>query len=169
VDSDDFAAFVAARSPALFRTAMALTGNREQAEDLLQTALARCVRHWGRIRDGQPEAYVRTTMYRQQASFWRGRRRGHDVPSERLPEVAGADATAGVDLTIALAAALRQLPARQRAVLVLRYFEDRPTEEIAALLGCGASTVRSQAARALERLRRLCPELDSRAAQEICP
>jgi RNA polymerase sigma-70 factor (sigma-E family) len=155
---EDFGAFVATRSPALFRTAMALTGHRQQAEDLLQTALARSVRHWAKIRDGQPEAYVRTAMYRQHVTWWRRRR---ETPTDRVPERAGADATAGVDLSLALVAGLRQLAPRHRAVLVLRYLEDLPTEEIAEILGCTPSTVRSQTARALGRLRALCPDLDA--------
>jgi RNA polymerase sigma-70 factor (sigma-E family) len=161
----DFGAFVATRSPALFRTAMALTGHRQQAEDLLQTALAKSVRHWSRIRHGQPEAYVRTAMYRQYATWWR-RLRGREFPTAELPEIPLADQTAGVDLTLALAAALRRLAPRYRAVLVLRYLEDLPTEQIAEILGCSPATVRSQTVRALGRLRQLCPELDTHAAQE---
>jgi RNA polymerase sigma-70 factor (sigma-E family) len=162
---EDFSAFVASRSHALFRTAMALTGHRQQAEDLLQTALAKSVRHWGRIRQGQPEAYVRTAMYRQYMTWWR-RGRGRESPTGHLPEIATADLTAGVDLSLALAAALRRLAPRHRAVLVLRYLEDLPNEEIAEILGCAPSTVRSQTSRALSRLRHLCHELDIPAAQE---
>ena len=163
----DFTAFVASRSASLFRTAMALTGHRQQAEDLLQTALARTVRHWERIRDGRPEAYVRTVMYRQCTTWWR---RGRERPTDRLPELPGPDAMAGVDLSLALIAGLRQLAPKHRAVLVLRYLEDLPTEEIAEILGCGVSTVRSQTARALDRLRQLCPDLTApTAVQETSP
>jgi RNA polymerase sigma-70 factor (sigma-E family) len=161
----DFGAFVASRSAALFRTAMALTGHRQQAEDLLQTALAKSVRHWGRIRDGQPEAYVRTAMYRQYTTWWR-RGSGRERPTDRLPEIAAPDATPGVDLSMALMAGLRQLAPKHRAVLVLRYLEDLPTEQIADILGCTPSTVRSQTARALDRLRQLCPDLHTHAVQE---
>jgi len=156
----DFTAFVATRSPALFRTAMALTGHRQQAEDLLQTVLAKAARHWPRIRHGQPEAYLRTALYRQYVSWWR-RRGWRETPSETLPEVPAPDPTAGVDLTIVLAAALRRLAPGHRAVLVLRYLEDRPTDEIAEILGCAPATVRSQTNRALHRLRQLCPDLDA--------
>src|SRR6266487_5034051 len=163
----DFASFVANRSPALFRTALALTGHRQQAEDLLQTVLAKSVRHWPRISAGQPEAYLRTALYRQYTSWWRRRLRGYDVPTERLPEVPGADQTARVDLTLALTAALRRLAPKHRAVLTLRYLEDRPPDEIAEILGCTPGTVRSQTTRALRRLRQLCPELDDMPAEEL--
>jgi RNA polymerase sigma-70 factor (sigma-E family) len=159
----DFSAFVASRSGALFRSAMALTGHRQQAEDLLQTALARSVRHWERIRDGQPEAYVRTVMYRQYMTWWR-RGHGRERPTELLPEVPTADLTSRVELSMALTEALRRLAPKHRAVLVLRYLEDLPNEEIAEILGCTPSTVRSQTVRALERLRRLCPDLAGPAA-----
>jgi RNA polymerase sigma-70 factor (sigma-E family) len=162
----DFTAFVETRSAALFRTAMALTGHRQQAEDLLQTVLAKSVRHWERLRTGQPEAYVRTAMYRQYATWWRRRSRGRETPTADLPEIAGLDQTAGVDLSLALTAALRRLAPRHRAVLILRYLEDRPNNEVADILGCTQATVRSQTARALRRLRELCPELDTRSIQE---
>jgi RNA polymerase sigma-70 factor (sigma-E family) len=162
----DFTAFVQTRSAALFRTAMVLTGHRQQAEDLLQTALARSVRHWPRLRTGQPEAYVRAVMYRQCMSWWRHRSRGREAPMAQLPEIAGLDQTAGVDLSLALTAALRRLAPRHRAVLVLRYLEDRSNPEIAEILSCSQATVRSQTTRALARLRQLCPELDTRSVQE---
>ncbi|MGC5291307.1 SigE family RNA polymerase sigma factor [Micromonospora sp. DT231] len=163
----EFSDFVAARSHALFRTALALTGHRQQAEDLLQTVLTKGARHWGRIRTGNPEAYLRTALYRQQTSWWRSLRRGREVSAEQVPEVATtADATATVDLNLALRQALAQLAPKHRAVLVLRYFEDRPDGEIAEILGCTQSTVRSQAARALTRLRELCPRLDILTTKE---
>ncbi|MGI5147251.1 SigE family RNA polymerase sigma factor [Plantactinospora sp. CA-294935] len=162
----EFSDFIAARSHALFRTALALTGRRQQAEDLLQTVLAKGARHWGRIRAGNPEAYLRTALYRQQTSWWRSLRWGREVSAELLPEAATADATATVDLNLALRQALTQLAPKHRAVLVLRYFEDRPDSEIAEILGCTQSTVRSQAVRALARLRELCPRLDILATKE---
>ncbi len=163
----EFTDFVEARSHALFRTALALTGHRQQAEDLLQTVLARGVRHWGRIRGGNPEAYLRTALYRQQFSFWRSLRRGREVSIEQVPDRAGtADETGTVDLNLALRQALAQLAPKHRAVLVLRYYEDRPDSEIAEILHCAESTVRSQAARALARLRTLCPQLDIIAQKE---
>lgn len=158
----EFSAFVEARGHVLFRSAMALTGHRQQAEDLLQTVLARGARHWSRIRASNPEAYLRTALYRQQATWWRSRARAPEVSVERLPDLAvTADRTDRIDLGLVLRQALTHLAPKHRAVLVLRYLEDRSDTEIAEILGCGESTVRSQAARALAKLRRLCPELES--------
>lgn len=156
----EFSEFVEARSHALFRTALALTGHRQQAEDLLQTVLARGAQHWSRIRTGNPEGYLRTALYREQTSWWRSLRRRREVSAAELPETATADATATVDLHLALQQALAQLAPKHRAVLVLRYLEDQPDSEIARILNCTESTVRSQATRALARLRDLCPKLE---------
>ncbi|SNT56865.1 RNA polymerase sigma-70 factor, sigma-E family [Asanoa hainanensis] len=165
----EFSEFVGARSHALFRTALALTGHRQQAEDLLQTVLVKGARHWPRIRSGAPEAYLRTALYRQQTSWWRSLRRRAEVATDVVPERASVgDPTATVDLHLALRQALARLAPRHRAVLVLRYFEDRPDAEIAEILGCAESTVRSQAARAIARLRVLAPELTtSDTKQEV--
>lgn len=161
----DFVSFVEARSHALFRTAMALTGHRQHAEDLLQTVLAKAYRRWHAVRDN-PEGYLRTAMYRQQVSWWR--RPGHrrEVTTATLPEPAGHDITSPVDLRLALHAALARLAPKYRAVLVLRYLEDRSDAEIAQILGCKPTTVRSQTSRALARLRELCPDLDLMTTQE---
>jgi RNA polymerase sigma-70 factor (sigma-E family) len=157
----DFVSFVEASSHRLFRTAMALTGHRQQAEDLLQTVLAKALRHWSRVRD-HPEAYLRRAMYRQQVSWWRRAAHRREVSTDRLPDQATAgDLTAQVDLGLALQGALRRLAPRYRAVLVLRYLEDLPDREIAQILGCQPSTVRSQAFRALGQLRAICLDLES--------
>jgi RNA polymerase sigma-70 factor (sigma-E family) len=161
-DRADFEAFVAARSHALFRTALTLTGHRQQAEDLLQTALVRTVRHWRRVRADNPEAYLRTIMYRQQLNWWRQRGRRPETPLPEPPERGAADDTAAVDQRLLIDSALRRLAPRHRAVLTLRYLEDLPVEAAAEILGCTPSTVRSQTVRALRRLRELCPELDLR-------
>lgn len=155
----DFTVFVGTRSHALFRTALALTGHRQQAEDLLQTVLAKAYRHWGRIRGGNPEAYVRSALYRQQISWWRRPMTGREVSTDRPPDRPGTDPTDRVDLNLALRQALLRLGAKQRAVLVMRYLDDLGDDEIASILRCTPSTVRSQAARALERIRTECPEL----------
>lgn len=152
----EFREFVAARSGALFRSAYLLTGQREAAEDLLQTVLARIARRWRRI-DGAPEAYVRRALYHEQVASWRRRRW---APGGAVPDVpAPGDHAADTDLRLALAAALRTLTARQRAVIVLRYVEDLPEAEVAAVLDVSVGTVRSTASRALARLRTSCPEL----------
>ncbi|MER5420730.1 SigE family RNA polymerase sigma factor [Streptosporangium roseum] len=150
-----FREFVSARSPALMRLAYLLTGgDQHAAEDLLQTALARTVARWRSVE--APEAYVRQAMYRQQVSWWRRRR---ETVVAEPPGRALADGTHGTDLRIDMRRALARLTARQRAVLVLRYYEDLPEAEVAGILGCSVGTVRSTAHRSLARLRELAPEL----------
>ncbi|MFF7127356.1 MULTISPECIES: SigE family RNA polymerase sigma factor [unclassified Streptomyces] len=157
---DEFQEFVAMRSTALLRLAVLLTGgDRHAAEDLLQIALMKAYGRWARIE--QPEAYVRQILYRQQVNRWRLRRHHAETMVPVLPE-SGGQPTGGADLElrIALWAALGRLSKRQRAVVVLRYFEDLPEAEVAALLGIPVGTVRSTAHRSLAKLRALVPELE---------
>ncbi|WP_199552595.1 SigE family RNA polymerase sigma factor [Streptomyces sp. N35] len=155
---EDFEAFVDARGPRLLRMAWLLTGDAHLAEDLLQTVLARVWPKWQKIADDHPEAYVRKALVHTHASWWRRRWRG-EVPHGELPDRAAAlDAYEGVELEQSLAAAVRALPVRQRAVVVLRYFEDLSVEETAATLGCATGTVKSQASKALRTLRAVLPE-----------
>ncbi|CAL9440949.1 RNA polymerase sigma-E factor [Actinosynnema sp. ALI-1.44] len=156
-DEREFREFVTARSPALLRTAYLLAGDAHGAQDLLQAALMGTARHWSRIRRrDQPDAYVRRAMVNQQARWWRQRARRAESPVAVPPEraVAGDHAEQVADRHEVLDA-LRRLPARQRAVVVLRYYEDRPEAEVAALLGVSPGTVRSQASKALAKLRAL--------------
>ncbi|MCT2593142.1 SigE family RNA polymerase sigma factor [Streptomyces sp. N2-109] len=156
---DEFREFVAMRSTALLQLAVLLTGgDRHAAEDLLQIALMKAYGRWAQVE--QPEAYVRQVIYRQQVNRWRLRRHRAETTVPVLPEY-GRDADAGPDseLRIALWAALGQLTKRQRAVVVLRYYEDLPEAEVAALLRCPVGTVRSTAHRSLAKLRVLVPEL----------
>ncbi|MEU2913819.1 SigE family RNA polymerase sigma factor [Streptomyces massasporeus] len=156
---DEFREFVAMRSTALLRLAVLLTGgDRHAAEDLLQIALMKAYGRWSRIE--QHEAYVRQVLYRQQVNRWRLRRHRAETTVPVLPESdTGTDAGSDSELRIALWAALGRLSKRQRAVVVLRYFEDLPEAEVAALLGCPVGTVRSTAHRSLAKLRALVPEL----------
>ncbi|MFI6345035.1 SigE family RNA polymerase sigma factor [Streptomyces sp. NPDC050560] len=147
-----FEEFVSACGRRLLRAAWLLTGDAHLAEDLLQTVLAKMWPKWHRLADQSPEAYARKALINTFSSWWQRRWRG-EVPYGRLPDSVTADAFATVDLEHALAAALRALPPRQRAVVVLRYFEDLSVAETAALLGCGPGTVKSQAAKALRTLR----------------
>ena len=141
------------RWPGLVRLAFGLTGDRWLAEDLAQTALASAYASWWRVRRADdPDAYVRRILINASRSRFR-RHRVAELPGATAPEAATADPTASVDDRSALLGALRQLPPRQRAVVVLRYWEDLSDEQAAELLGCSASTVRSQAARALAKLR----------------
>ncbi|MDI5962912.1 SigE family RNA polymerase sigma factor [Streptomyces sp. SL13] len=148
----DFEEFVAARGPRLLRVAWLLTGDEHLAEDLLQTVLARVWPKWRRVSDGNPDAYVRKALVNTYAS-WRQRRWQGEVPHDDLPDVTGTDVFAAVDLEHSLAAAIRLLPPRQRAVVVLRYFEDLSVEETAGVLNCRPGTVKSQSAKALRTMR----------------
>ena len=153
MEPEGFREFVAARSPALLRTAWMLTGDTHLAEDLLQTALARTWPHWSRLRDGQPEAYVRRVMVRLTGS-WRRRRWRGETPTAAVPETAtSGDTFTPVDERAVLLAALGGLPARQRQVVVLRYYDDLSERQVADLLGCSIGAVKSQAARGLAKLR----------------
>ncbi|MDG6110228.1 SigE family RNA polymerase sigma factor [Dactylosporangium aurantiacum] len=151
----DFDDFVTGRSPALLRFAYLLTGDRHLAEDLTQEALVRAHRRWHAIvgEDG-PEPYVRQAILRQYLS-WRRRRASTERPVAEPPDAAphGADLADRVVDADELWTALRALPRSQRAVVVLRYYEDLPDAQIARLLGCAPATVRVHAFHALHRLR----------------
>jgi RNA polymerase sigma-70 factor (sigma-E family) len=151
-DRAEFDAFVAARSRGLLRTAYLLTRDHGQAEDLLQTALTKSWFAWRRI-DGAPEVYVRKVIVTTYATWWRRRWRG-ETPTAELPDTAAPDGTTAVDSRDALDRAIGRLPRRQRAIIVLRYYEDLSEAEIATALGISAGTVKSQASRALATLRR---------------
>jgi RNA polymerase sigma-70 factor (sigma-E family) len=157
----EFREYVAARQGALFRTALLLTGHREDAEDLLQAALTKLATRWTRLqRSGSPDGYVRKILYHQQVSWWRRVRHGREFVTSEPPEVSAvADVAGDSALRLSLAEALRQLTPRQRAVVVLRYYEDLPEAQVAEILGCSVGTVRSQTHRTLARLRVICPEL----------
>lgn len=151
---ESFGDFVAGSLPALLRFGHVLTGSPQEAEDLVQEALARSLRRWRRASVDNPVAYVRRVMVNTHLTRWR--RWGSHVRLGDVPESAADDT--GLQRTQdwdALRRALAQLPPRQRAVLVLRYYEDLPDLAIAALLGCQPGTVRSQAARGLAALRPL--------------
>jgi RNA polymerase sigma-70 factor (sigma-E family) len=152
----DLAQLLAERGRPLLHAAIALTGSRDDGEDLLQAAVERVLRKPRALR-GDPEGYLRQVLYNLAADGWRrgGRWR------QRLPLLRTAasdpepDATSQVDLRDALVRWLIQLPPRQRAVIVLRYWEQLSEAETAAVLGCSAGTVKSAASRGLQRLREL--------------
>ena len=149
-----FEAFVAERSTALLRTAYLLTGSRPDAEDLLQTVLTKTYLSWDRVRDSEAlDGYVRRIMVNTHTSLWR-RRRLREQSTDDVPEIAAlGDATADADLRDALWAALAGLSRRQRAAVVLRYWEDLSEAEAAAVLGVSVGTVKSTTSRALVKLR----------------
>ena len=151
---EEFRAFVAARSPALLRTSCLLVGGDwALAEDLLQAALTKTYLAWGRIEDrGAVEAYVRRTLATTATSWWRRRWHG-ERSTDVLPEGADPDRSAVVDERDALWRHVRALPAKQRAVLVLRFYEDLSEAETARTLGVSPGTVKSHTSRALATLR----------------
>jgi RNA polymerase sigma-70 factor (sigma-E family) len=152
VMDEGFSDYAVARSAALLRTAYLLTGNRADAEDLLQTTLAKTYLAWDRIRDHEAiDGYVRRTMVNTQTSFWR--RKKPESLYDEPPERPGRDAHADSDLHDALWTALARLGRKQRAILVLRYYEDLSEADTAALLGISVGTVKSTTSRALAALR----------------
>jgi RNA polymerase sigma-70 factor (sigma-E family) len=162
LEDEAFRGFVAARGHALLRTAYLLTGDQQLAEDLVQTALEKTVRHWGSIRaSGAIESYVRRTMYREQVSLWRRPRvteQSTAMPPEPRPSDAQSDQ---VEDRLVLREALMRLGRRQRTVLVLRYFEDLTEQQVADALGISLGTVKSTAHKGLARLRQACGDLVS--------
>jgi len=145
----EFDEFVVVRSAALLRTAYLLTRDVQLAEDLLQTALTKAWFSWKRI-DGDPEPYVRRILVNASVSWWR-KRWTHETPTSSVPEPTRA-VSPPADVHD-LMQALGRLPRRQRAVVVLRYIEDRTEADTAALMGCSVGTVKSQCAKALGKLR----------------
>jgi RNA polymerase sigma-70 factor (sigma-E family) len=159
VRPDDFDRFVAARWSALLHLARLLTGgDRHRAEDLLQEALVKLWFAWPKVSGQAPEAYVRKILARAAARSAR-RRWWDEHPVDQLPEPPEAgDAIATVDERTRLEAMLALLPARQRAAVVLRYYQDLPERHVAEALGCPVGTARSLTARGVARLRHLLAE-----------
>jgi RNA polymerase sigma-70 factor (sigma-E family) len=153
VDEETFRDYVTGRGPALLRTAFLLTGNQADAEDLLQAALAKTYRAWGRINDQAAiDAYVKRAMVNTQISWWR-RRRVEEYPTDDLPDRVVADHALASDLQDTVRRALDRLPARMRTAVVLRYYEDMSEPEIASALGVSLGTVKSTVSRAVAKLR----------------
>ena len=154
----EFREFVTGRSPALLRTAYLLGGDWATAEDLLQVALTKTYLAWLRLGTIEAiEPYARRVLVNTATSWWRRRWHG-ERPTDVLPDMPASD---GLDERLERDRLWRHvitLPARQRAVLVLRYFDDLTEAETARILGCSVGTVKSQHARAIERLRQMLPE-----------
>ncbi len=151
-DDASFEEFVAARSAALLRTARLLTQDPVLAEDLVQTALGKCWAVWPRIRNDDPAPYVHRVLMNTYLAWWR-RRWNRERPTDQLPEPAGSHHQQHADDREDLRRALRRLPRRQRAVIVLRFYEDRSAEETARILQCSVGTVKSQTSKAMAKLR----------------
>ncbi|MFF4877339.1 MULTISPECIES: SigE family RNA polymerase sigma factor [unclassified Micromonospora] len=160
---EGYLAFVESHQHRLLRAAYLICGNQHQAEDLLQDALLKLALRWTSVRDGDPAAYVRTILYRDAVSWWRRRRR--EWLSAAPPEQVAPDRDGTLRLT--MHHALGQLPPRQRAVLVLRYYEDLTEVATAEALGVTVGTVKSQCHAALRRLREVAPDLarDARSGE----
>lgn len=154
MDEQEFTAWAAGVERRLLRSAYLLTGDLHRAEDLVQEALVKVAMRWDRLRDGNPTAYARTILVRDNISWWRRRR---ESPVE---EVAGAAAAStDPDAAMVVRRALMRLTPAQRAVVVLRHLDDLSVEETAEILRVAPGTVKSQNAAALARLRDGAPEL----------
>ena len=147
----DFDDFVRTRSTGLLRIAYLLTGDRDAAEDILQEVLEQMYVRWRRIQ-GAPEPCARRALVNRSTNRWRGRGRRPEAPLDHH-DVAEPDHSDGVAVREAVVAALRELPPKQRAAVVLRYLDDLPVVAVAEALNCSVGTVKSNAARGLERLR----------------
>jgi RNA polymerase sigma-70 factor (sigma-E family) len=161
-----FAAFVQARWGRLVRLAYSLTLDIGRAEDLVQESLARMWPVWPRVRDGNPDAYVRRTLVNGAISAARRRWRAEE-PRWDVPDTAAGSGSDQVDLRDLLVRELATLSMSQRAVVVLRYAEDLSEQQVAELLGLSVGTVKTHASRGLARLRRQIPP--SAAGQERGP
>ncbi|GLZ77029.1 RNA polymerase subunit sigma-24 [Actinorhabdospora filicis] len=155
----EFTEFARTHTPSLLRAAFLITGDQHLAEDLVQTALARTHRAWRRIEEGNAPAYTRKIMYHQQISWWR-RRKVNEQLSETIADTPSrGDSAEDVALQLTVRKALLQLSKTQRAVVILRFFEDRDVAETAEILGCAQGTVKTHTFRALGHLRKALPEL----------
>ena len=150
----EFSEFVAATSRRLLQIARLVTGDPQRAEDLTQSALANAYRQWPKLREGDPFGYVRRSIVNGHISWWRRQRTRPEQLLAEMPEWVGvADQSENAVRRDLLARALASLTQRERAVIVLRYFEDLPEAAVAAELGIAAGTVKSTTSRALGKLR----------------
>jgi RNA polymerase sigma-70 factor (sigma-E family) len=153
-----FSEFAEACTPSLFRTAYLMVGDHQLAEDLLQEALVKTLIAWPRLHDrANLEAYTRRIVVTTSVS-WRRRRSFHERPSEKLPERAGVDPTEVVTTHHTVVAALMTVPPRQRAAIVLRYYQDLTEAQTADIMGSSVGTVKSQVSAGIKRLRAVLGE-----------
>jgi RNA polymerase sigma-70 factor (sigma-E family) len=163
-DDAAFRDYVLTRGTALLRVGIMLTGNRADAEDLVQAALAKTYLAWDKINDlAALDAYVRRAMVNTHISWWR-RRKFEEYPTDELPDQVIADHARESDTAEVVRRALDRLPDRMRAAVMLRYFEDMTEPEIAAALGVSLGTVKSTVSRAVARLR-----IDAELGQDSGP
>jgi RNA polymerase sigma-70 factor (sigma-E family) len=153
IDDPAFRDYVRSRSRALLRTAYLLTGNVADAEDLVQSALAKTYLAWDRIEDrGALDGYVRRAIVNTHISWWR-RRRVEEYPTDEIPDQAVVDHTVSSDMQETLRRAIDRLPQRMRAAVMLRYYDDMTEAEVAEVLGVSLGTVKSTVSRAVAKLR----------------
>ncbi len=151
---EKFAEFAQARSPALFRAAFLMVGDRGLAEDLLQEALTKTYVAWPRLREmANAEAYTRKAITTTAISWWRRKSWQREVPRDDLPDQRVEEQGAHVDERDWLWTELQMLAPRQRAAIVLRYYEDLTEAQTAEAMGCSVGTVKSQVSDGLNRLR----------------
>ena len=151
----EFAEFVEAAWPGLYRTAYLILGEHQLAEDLVQTTLTKTYASWGKVREpAAAMGYARVVLVNTAASWFRRRSWRNEQPTETLPD-GPRPAEPDPSDRPALMEALRELPPRQRAVIVLRYYDDLSVGEVAEALGCSEGTVKSQTHHAMARLRLL--------------
>ena len=154
VDEEQFREFIVGKWPTLVRLAYGLTGDRGLAEDLAQTTLANVYASWSKVgRASNPDAYTFRILLNANNGRFRKRRVAEQLAAA-VPEPGAQDPTAAVDQRTVLMSALMELAPRQRATVLLRYFEDLSEAQTAEILGCSVGTVKSQTSSALERLRR---------------
>jgi RNA polymerase sigma-70 factor (sigma-E family) len=148
-----FGDYVRSRGGSLLRAAHALTGNRADAEDLVQATLVKAYQSWSNVADPAAlDTYVRRVMVNTHISGWR-RRRVDEYPTDQMPEAATADQTGDSDLQELVQRAVDRLPRRMRAAVMLRFYDDMSEPEVAAALGVSVGTVKSTVARAVAKLR----------------
>ena len=159
----EFASFARERQQGLYRTAYLLCGNPDRAQDLVQSTLVALLRSWARARDAENlDAYARKTLVHAFLSERRKLRREAEIHT--LASAGQGHRTtvpgpaAGAELRILVLEALRSLPPKPRAMLVLRYWEDLSVEQTAVILGCSEGNVKSQCSRSLGKLRNLLGE-----------
>jgi RNA polymerase sigma-70 factor (sigma-E family) len=155
-DQASFEAWAARHYAALVRSASIVTGDVHRAEDLVQEACIKVAARWEKLRDGNPEAYARRILYRDHISWWR---RTRETPAaDPLSDLVVDDSEGRVDAVV-IRQSLNRLTRKQRAVLVLRFYEDLTEAQTAEALGVSIGTVKSQTFAALAKLRQIAPEL----------
>jgi RNA polymerase sigma-70 factor (sigma-E family) len=148
-----FGDYVRSRGGSLLRAAQALTGNRADAEDLVQATLVKTYQSWDNVADPAAlDTYVRRVMVNTHISGWR-RRRVDEYPTDQVPDAVEADQTGDSDLQELMQRAVDRLPRRMRAAVMLRFYDDMSEPEVAAVLGVSVGTVKSTVARAVAKLR----------------